>query len=180
MLLGPVYGHRFPETNQSPTHDEFVAAQAAGIARMVFRKDDVEFEPEQEKFAKLVGDYGTGVFYSTFHDATDLQAKVVAAIRELETTPRGVTFAPLATPVPASWQSDWSPQRYANSPAEASLEVHVIPIDDRPRSGREMAAITDAIASRLRSTNVVSATSALDVTEADGAVNVVFPVERRL
>jgi hypothetical protein len=179
MLLGPAYGHRFPETNQSPTHDEFVAAQAAGIPRLVFRKDGVEFEPEQEEFAKLVGDYGTGVFYSTFRDATDLQAKVVAAIRDLEATPRGVTFAPLGAPVSASWQSDWSPQRYGNSPTEASLEVHVIPIGDRPRSQREMTAISDSIAPKLRSTNVVPATSALDVTEADGAVSVVFPVERR-
>ncbi|MCW2540963.1 MAG: hypothetical protein JWN95_2688 [Frankiales bacterium] len=179
MLLGPVYGHRFLETNQSPTHDEFVAAQAAGIPRLVFRKDGVEFEPEQEEFTKLVGDYGTGVFYSTFRDATDLQAKVVAAIRDLEATPRGVTFAPLGAPVSASWQSDWSPQRYGNSPTEASLEVHVIPIGDRSRSQREMTAISDSIAPKLRSTNVVPATSALDVTEVDGAVGVVFPVERR-
>jgi hypothetical protein len=179
MLLGPVYGHRFLETNQSPTHDEFVAAQAAGIPRLVFRKDGVEFEPEQEEFTKLVGDYGAGVFYSTFRDATDLQAKVVAAIRDLEATPRGVTFAPLGAPVSASWQSDWSPERYGNSPTEASLEVHVIPIDDRPRSQREMTAISDSIAPKLRSTNVVPATSALDVTEVDGAVSVVFPVERR-
>jgi hypothetical protein len=141
QLLGPVYGHRFPETNQSPTHDEFVAAQAAGIPRLVFRKDGVEFEPEQEEFVRLVGDYGTGVFYSSFRDATDLQAKVVGAIRDLESTPRGVSFAPLAAPVSASWQSDWFPQRYANSPADASLEAHVIPIDDRRRSQREMTAI---------------------------------------
>lgn len=179
MLLGPAYGHRFPETNQSPTHDEFVAAQAAGIPRLVFRKDGVGFEPEQEEFANLVGDYGTGVFYNTFRDATDLQAKVVAAIRDLEATPQGVSFAPLDAPVPASWQSAWSPQRHGNSPTEASLEVHVIPIGDRHRTGREMATITDSIAAELRSTNVVPATSALDVTQADGAVSVVFQVERR-
>ena len=28
LLLGPHYGHVFPETGQSATHDEFVAAQA--------------------------------------------------------------------------------------------------------------------------------------------------------
>jgi hypothetical protein len=179
MLLGPFYGHRFPETNQSPTHDEFVAAQSSGIPRLVFRKDGVEFEPEQEEFVKMVADYGTGVFYSSFRDATDLQAKVVAAVRGLETAPRGAQFTPLPANVPASWQSDWAPQRYGNSPVEASLEVHVIPIGDQPRSRREMTAIADAMAPKLRDTGVVPATSALDVTETDGAVAVAFAADPR-
>jgi hypothetical protein len=179
MLLGPFYGHRFPETNQSPTHDEFVASQAGGIPRLVFRKDSVEFEAEQEEFAKVVGDYATGVFYSTFHDATDLQAKVVSAIRELETAPRGVTFAPLPAPVSTTWQSDWSPQRHSGSPSEASLEVHVMAIDDRHRSRREMATISEAMAAKLRSINVAPAESALNVTDADGVVTVVFATEPR-
>lgn len=171
-------GHRFPETNQSPTHDEFVAAQAAGIPHLVFRKEGVEFEPEREEFAKLVGDHATGLFCSTFDDATDLQAKVVAAIRELESRPRGATFDPLITPVTATWQADWSPGPRTNSPAEASLEVHVIPIGDHPRPRREMADGADAITARLRSNNI-PATSALDVASTDAAVTVSFPTEQR-
>ena len=132
MLLGPIYGHRFPETNQSLTHDEFVAAQAAGIQRLVFRKKGVEFEPEQEEFAKLVGD-----------------------------------------------QAEWSPGPRTNSTTEASLEVHVIPIDDHPRSRREMADVADAIPARLRGNSTIPATSALDVASTDSAVTVAFPTGRR-
>ena len=108
MLLGPIYRYRFPETNQSPTHDEFVAAQAAGIPRLVFCKAEVAFEAEQEEFAKLVGDYGTGVFYSTFDNATDLQAKVVAAAvsarsrsRALPPSRRRRSDRPVSAPRPA-------------------------------------------------------------------------------
>src|SRR6478672_1784892 len=64
LLLGPHYGHVFPETGQSATHDEWVAAVSKGIPRLVFRKRGVDFEPDQETFAKLVGDYGHGVFYA--------------------------------------------------------------------------------------------------------------------
>jgi hypothetical protein len=66
LLLGPHYGHVFPETGQSPTHDEFVAAQTKGIPRIVLKKTGVGFDADQEQFVKLVGDYGTGVFYDTF------------------------------------------------------------------------------------------------------------------
>jgi hypothetical protein len=45
LLLGPHYGHVFPETGQSATHDEFVAAQAKGIPRIVLKKTGVGFEP---------------------------------------------------------------------------------------------------------------------------------------
>jgi hypothetical protein len=60
LLLGPCYGHIFPETGQSATRDEFVAAKAKGIPRIVLKKTGVPFEPEQETFARLVGEYGTG------------------------------------------------------------------------------------------------------------------------
>ena len=63
LLLGPNYGHVFPETGQSATHDEWVAAVAKGIPKLVFRKAGVEFEPEQQEFTKVVADYGHGVFY---------------------------------------------------------------------------------------------------------------------
>ena len=38
LLLGPNYGHRFEDTGQSPTHDEWVAATVAGIPRVVSAK----------------------------------------------------------------------------------------------------------------------------------------------
>ena len=99
LLLGPYYGHIFPETGQSATHDEFVAAQAKGMPRIVLKKTGVPFEPEQEAFARLVGDYGTGLFYDTFTDATDIQAKVVRALRQVQDQPTALTFIPLPGPV---------------------------------------------------------------------------------
>src|SRR3954452_13975856 len=48
LILGPNYGYRFPDTGQSPTHDEWVAAQSAGIPRLVYRKEGVTFAAEQE------------------------------------------------------------------------------------------------------------------------------------
>jgi hypothetical protein len=39
LILGPNYGYRFADTGQSPTHDEWTAATAAGVPRLVYRKD---------------------------------------------------------------------------------------------------------------------------------------------
>ncbi|HEX8081088.1 MAG TPA: DUF4062 domain-containing protein [Jatrophihabitans sp.] len=178
LLLGPKYGYRFPETGQSATHDEFVAAQTAGIPRLVFRKQGVTLEPDQEEFVRLVGDYGTGIFYDTFTNAADLQAKVVAAIRNLETRPRGVTYEALPGPPAVTWKSDWSSDYGANT-AEAMLEVHVIPIEQPLRTGREMLQVADGLASALRRSNVVAATAAIDVTSGDGTVFADFPAASR-
>lgn len=81
LLLGPHYGHRFPETGQSPTHDEWVAATTKGLPRLVFRKAGVAFESEQEEFARQVGDYSSGVFYAAFTDVADLLTRVADALR---------------------------------------------------------------------------------------------------
>jgi hypothetical protein len=69
---------RGPRALEAATHDEFVAAQEKGIPRIVLQKTGVQCDPQQEDFIKLVGDYGTGVFWDTFTDATDIQAKVIA------------------------------------------------------------------------------------------------------
>ncbi|QIS76109.1 DUF4062 domain-containing protein [Streptomyces sp. DSM 40868] len=55
FLLGPSYGHVFPETGQSATHDEWVAAKTAGKPRWVYRKLGVTFENAQQDFLDQVG-----------------------------------------------------------------------------------------------------------------------------
>ncbi|MFD0456174.1 DUF4062 domain-containing protein [Streptomyces violaceoruber] len=87
FLLGPNYGHVFPETGQSATHDEWVAAQQAGMPRLVYRKLDVTFEPSQHEFVRVVEAYATGVFRDSFRTAADLLPKVAGKIRELESGP---------------------------------------------------------------------------------------------
>jgi hypothetical protein len=178
LLLGPKYGFRFPETGQSATHDEFVAAQEAGLQRIVFRKLNVQFDPDQEEFARQVGDYGTGVFYGTYTDATDLQAKVVTAIRELEARPGTVAYTALSTPPAVTWASDWA-SRYGSTADEAKLEVHVVPIGQPALSGRELLAVQDGLAATLRRINIVPATAALDIQTGDGWVTANLPATRR-
>jgi len=107
LLLGPAYGHVFPETQQSPTHDEWVAAVAAGMPRLVFRKTGVALEPEQEAFARQVGDYGTGVFYAEFAGPVDLQAKVAQALASLAAQPSELTYGALPDTVTVTWKDDW-------------------------------------------------------------------------
>ena len=124
LLLGPNYGHVFPETGQSATHDEFVAAQAKGIPRMTFKKTGVAFEPDQQDFERFVGDYGTGIFYATFTDAADLQTKVVAGIRKAQEQPPALTFEPLSEAVSVEWRRTWP----GNLGLTACLEVHVLPV----------------------------------------------------
>lgn len=99
FLLGPKYGHIFPETGQSATHDEWVAAQAAGMTRLVYRKLKVEFEPAQIDFTRIVQAYATGVFRDSFETTSELQTKVVQKIRELEAGTSPLSFARLAEPL---------------------------------------------------------------------------------
>ncbi len=55
LILGPHYGTVFPETGQSPTHDEWIAAEQAGIPRFVFRKTGVDLDAEQQAFLAKLG-----------------------------------------------------------------------------------------------------------------------------
>lgn len=130
LLLGPRYGHVFPETGQSATHDEWVAAQRRGIPRLVFHQVGVTFEPEQQASAQQVGDYGTGNFYRRFQNAVDLQRKVVEALAELAAAPSPLTFEPLAEPAGIDWAAD--DERPTHAGNEALLVVHVRPIGRRP------------------------------------------------
>jgi hypothetical protein len=181
MLLGPNYGHRFPETGQSPTHDEWVAARAAGLRRLVFRKTGVDFEHEQEEFAREVGDYGTGVFYGEFTGYPDLAPKVVQALRELESTPATLTFAPLAEPVPVLWRDGFPENAHARqSTGPAAVEVHVVPVNVRGRTAREMAQLAEGFAGRVRRTGHVPDEVALvPHTGADGSITLDLPVPER-
>jgi hypothetical protein len=176
MLLGPFYGHRFPETGQSPTHDEWVAAGSAGIPRLVFRKTGVEFEPEQEEFAQIVGHYGTGVFYDSFADYTDLAPKVVQVLRQFERAPAALAFAPLAGPISIRWRSEWPENQHRQSRGIPTVEVHVAPVHGRARSARELGQITQGFATRVRRTGRIPDEVALaPQVAADGSISLTFP-----
>jgi Domain of unknown function (DUF4062) len=176
LLLGPNYGHVFPETNQSATHDEFAAAQAKGIPRLTFRKTGVDFEPAQALFEKLVGDYGPGLFYATFTGATDLQAKVVQALRQIEARPSALSFEPLQSPLAIQWRRDWN----RNGGLTACLEIHVLPVPPAPLTARLMDQARAGLLAALRSSNAVPPDVALQLEhEPSGATTIRLPEVRR-
>lgn len=95
LLVGPHYGHVFENTGQSATHDEWMAATAAGMPRVVYRKSDAELDADQAAFIAGIEDYGAGVFRDSFSSTAELQTKVAGKIRELAETSWPLSFAPM-------------------------------------------------------------------------------------
>lgn len=155
MLLGPNYGHIFPETGQSATHDEWVAAITKGLPCLVFRKSGVESEPAQEDFARQVGDYGSGAFYAGFESAADLQTRVVEAIRRIEEMPGELTFEQLADVPAINWRDDWSRARHQDGSAVPTLAVHVWQVAANRLSARSMSTVQPRLVASVRRSEVV-------------------------
>lgn len=180
LLLGPIYGDVFPETGQSPTHDEYATAKAMGIPRIVMRKTGVKFEPAQEEFAKLVTNYSTGLFSGRFTGAVDLQAKVAAVLRDLASKPGHLEYSTLDRPVDITWRGDWDTQLTRNSAATACLEVHVRPVAAVRQPARLMTSLQDRIITAVRSQPGISATAGLTPTFTEAQLLIeVAPDQRR-
>lgn len=142
----------------------------------MFRKTGVEFEPEQEEFAQIVGDYGTGVFYDSFASFMDLAPKVVQALRQFEQVPAALAFLPLAKPISILWRSEWPENQHRQSRGIPTVEVHVAGVDGRARSARELGQIVQGLATRVRRTGRVPDEVALAPQVAtDGSVSLPFP-----
>lgn len=153
LLVGEHYGTTFAETGRSATEEEYVAAQAKGIPRLVFRKNNITPDPDQQRFIDEVELYGTGVFRDIYDTAVDLQPKVVAALKDVRTNP--LEWHPLGDTVHVSWRTDW---RQPSAPSsEGELEVHAVPIPAAPVARRQLAELPDELAGRLRRLNVVPA-----------------------
>lgn len=170
LILGPNYGHRFDDTGQSPTHDEWMAATAAGMPRLVYRKAGVKFEPEQEEFARSIGDYTSGVFYDSFMTTAELLTKVAAKLRDLEQAGDPLSFSPLTEPMTVTWRADFDDQLRGHSSSQAALELHVVPTGTAARSARVMADAANSLPSRIRESGLVAASEALTSTRPGGAV----------
>ena len=180
LLLGEFYGYRFPETGQSATHDEFVAARTAGIPRLVFHKTGVEPEPEQAEFISEVGNYASGSFWADFAGAADLQPLVVKAIRDLEDAPSPLTFEPMANPPAVNWKDDWGDARgHGWGHVETFVELHATPLAGSGLPARQMHDLPDAVVSKLRTFGVLPMAAGADVDTTDDAVTVTLPVQER-
>lgn len=155
LLLGPHYGHRFPETGQSATHDEYVRARTRGIPRLVFSKDGIEMDDDQQAFVEEIGDYGSGSFWATFTDVTDLQTKVATALREAAAQPDHLTYKSLSEEPTVTWRDDWDDPRSRGLRSEAIGELHVVPLGVDPIPARFMRTMTDRLVAALRSNGVL-------------------------
>ncbi|WP_034270651.1 DUF4062 domain-containing protein [Actinospica robiniae] len=165
VLLGPNYGHVFPETGQSATHDEWVHAQKLGMPRLVYRKTGVMFEPEQHEFTRLVEAYATGLFRDSFRNTSELQVKVVQALRELSSKPSVLEFKRLTYSPVVSWIADANGENSSSISQGALLEVHILPLDRHGYSAREMELFTESLTNRVRGTRYISDDVALRVSK---------------
>ena len=174
LLLGEFYGHVFPETGQSATHDEYERARQRGIPRLVFVKAGVEMDPQQRALAEAIGDYGTGSFWATFAGVGELQTQVADALRELAARPGKLDYQPLAGPVGFAWRADWPNQQHRSREPGGVVELHVAPLSPTAISGRLMRAMPDRLIGALRANGTVPAYAGLDpkVDEAGAAVEV--------
>jgi hypothetical protein len=161
LILGPRYGHRFDDTGQSPTHDEWTAASKAGLPRLVYRKQGVTFEDDQQAFARHVSEYTSGVFHDTFITTHELQAKVAAKLRELEHAPNPLAYSPLTAPVSLTWRSDFDAAARSRTTSRPELEIHVLPIGSAPRSARIMGELAQSLPNRIRDNGSIDASQPL-------------------
>jgi hypothetical protein len=175
LLLGPRYGHIFPETGQSATHDEWITAQRLGIPRYVFKKTGIEFEREQAVFEQQLGDYGSGRFYKTFGSVTDLQTIVASAIREIESAPSPLEFHPLTANVSIHWLEPANGSRGYMASDRPRLEVHVVPVDGRPLSARILEEVMNGMPAVVRASGLVSSIAALETNQGTQEVSLSVP-----
>lgn len=179
FLLGPNYGHVFPETGQSATHDEWVHAQRLGKPRLVYRKNGVRFEPDQHAFTRLVEAYATGVFRDSFSNSVELQTKVVKGLRELESKPSPLTFGRLTHKPPLIWIADNNRGVPGVSSQGPLLELHVLPMDHPGYSTREMDRFIDSLVARVRGTEYIESSQALKLIRSQDHAVVSVEVDRR-
>jgi hypothetical protein len=165
FLLGPNYGHVFPETGQSATHDEWVHAQRLGKPRLVYRKNGVRFEPAQHEFTRIVEAYATGVFRDCFSNSVELQAKVVQGLRELESKSSPLEFRRLTQEPPLTWIANDDRVNSSDSSRGSLLELHVLPIDHPGYSTREMDRLVDSLVSRVRGSEYIESAQALKLVK---------------
>ncbi|MFE4207491.1 DUF4062 domain-containing protein [Streptomyces goshikiensis] len=178
FLLGPFYGHVFPETGQSATHDEWVAAQAAGKPSFVYRKEGVEFEPNQHDFVRDLEAYATGRFRDTFHTSEDLTIKIVQKVRELQSAASPLAFAKMVQEPALHWSSDDRASQVASD--DPPLELHVLPLDFPGYSARELDQLGASLMERIRATRMIGSDVALNPIRSDRYVGVGIPASRTL
>jgi hypothetical protein len=178
LLLGPRYGHTFPDTGQSPTHDEYMRARIRGIPKLVFLKEGPTAEPEQAKLIEQIRDYASGSFYDSFSGVADLLEKVAQAIRGLESGPTALTWEPLPGPPDFTWRSDWADPRQGHSRDDPIVELHAMPLPSTPIPARILSTSHQRLINALRQHGSVAAHTGLQPEVAGTGVTIAVPDER--
>lgn len=157
LLLGPHYGTVFPETNTSPTHDEYTVAVRRGIPRVVMHKLRVAFEPKQEEFAHQVERYTTGLFRGEFSTAAELLVEVTRVLREIEAAPKSLTWRTLSQPIAHL------PVKLDDSLGSPSAVIlHCIPVIDVRLSSMQLRDSTERMIRAVRDCQLVPQAESLD------------------
>lgn len=170
LLVGPHYGHVFEDTGQSATHDEWMAATAAGMPRVVYRKENVELDADQAAFLAGIEDYGAGVFRDSFSSTAELQTKVAVKIRELAETGGPLSFAPMSEAPVIQWRNEFASGRQGQQVSRTTLEVHVLPSPAVALSARILAEVGDALAGRMRRSGLIDERAGLDTRTVQDAI----------
>lgn len=176
LLLGPHYGYRFPETDQSATHDELIEARRKGTDTIVFRKEGISPDPDQAAFINQVGDYARGAFWDDYSDVSDLLTKVASAIRRLENVPSPLTYEPLSTPPAVVWKDEWDTgSGWGHGHEHTYVELHVSPLDGSPWSSRQIHHLPDALIGSLRTFGAVPMAAGVEPIATDEHITITVP-----
>jgi hypothetical protein len=170
LLVGPHYGHVFEDTGQSATHDEWVAATAAGLPRLVYRKSGVELDADQAAFVAGIEDYAAGVFRDSYDSTAELLTKVAAKIRELAESSKPLTFAPMAEAPAVQWRRQFQPGTQVQQFSHPVLEVHVLPSTLGSLSARALAELGDALVGRMRRSGLVDDRAGLETRAVEDSI----------
>lgn len=170
LLVGPHYGHVFEDTQQSATHDEWMAATAAGMPRLVYRKSGVNLDADQAAFVAGIDDYAAGVFRDSFGTTPELLTKVVAKIRELAESSGPLAFPPLAETPIVRWRRQFELGGQGQPFSQPSLEVHVLPSASGALSARALTELGDALTGRVRRSGLIDDPAGLETRSTEDAV----------
>jgi hypothetical protein len=128
LLLGEHYGHPFPDTGLSPTHEEYRAAVARGLPVLAFRKRGASMDAQQVAFAAEVEAYQAGVFRSSFSDVGELLAESGKALRDLPAATGQLVFAPIGRAVEVRWRTSPEERSTFTDGGPPGVEVYLSPI----------------------------------------------------
>ncbi len=107
LLLASRYGTPFPDTNLSPTAEEFRRARRRGLPILVFNKEvDEDDEPAQVVFKAEVGHYINGRLWRSFTDPASCNQAVGEALKALEVERGAVDRKAPSDPIVVPWLSE--------------------------------------------------------------------------